>query len=364
MPAKKHTAKPREVHVYVGTRKGGFRFRSDLKRKRWQIDGPFFSSWEVTQLSRDPHTGHLWSALHSAWWGRDLQVSRNGGKKWEKSAAGLEFPQERGWNLARIWRVVPSHDGKTRWCGVDPGALFRSEDGGKNWHEVTALSQHPTRERWNPGAAGMMVHTIIPDPDAPRTIYIGISAAGCFRSDDDGANWTPLNKGVRADFLPNKLPDVGQCLHSMVMTPSHTLFQQNHCGVYRSTDRGETWKDISRGLPSRFGFAIAANPQEDNTVYVIPSIDPEHRYTCDRRLGVYRSANGGKSWQLLTRGLPQKNVFTQVLRHGAASDTCDPAGVYFGTTSGELYGSANGGNSWELLQANLPGISCVYTAVV
>ncbi|MFQ5663293.1 MAG: exo-alpha-sialidase [Terriglobia bacterium] len=367
MPAKR-TSRERAVHLYVGTRKGGFLFRSDGRRKTWKVEGPFFAGWEVNHLRRDPRTGHLWAAINTSWWGNDLQVSTNNGRSWRKASAGLGFAPDRGLTLKRIWHVAPDRNARpeTLWCGVDPGALFRSDDAGKNWYEVKGLNQHPSRERWQPGGGGMMVHAIIPDPARPQRIYVGISAAGCFRSDDDGQSWQPLNRGVLADFLPNKFPAVGQCVHRMVLSPANPdwLFQQNHCGVYRSRDAAENWEDVSDGLPSRFGFPMAVHPHEPETLYVVPEISPEYRYVCDARLRVYRSRTGGRSWQRLTRGLPQERVYTAVLRHATATDACDQAGVYLGTTGGEIFYSRNQGDSWQLLQAHLPSILSLEAALV
>ena len=361
-------SRAREVRVYLGTRKGGFVLRSDEKRKNWRVEGPFFPGVETNHLMRDPRTGKLWAVVNSWWFGSDVQFSTDNGKRWTKAAAGISFPPDRKLSVARIWRVEADRESRpeTLWCGVDPGALFRTDDAGKNWYELTGLAQHPTREKWTPGAAGMMVHAISPDPGRLDRIYVGISAAGCFRSDDDGKTWTPCNKGVRADFLPNKLPDVGQCLHRMVMSPKNPdwLFQQNHCGVYRSRNDAEKWTDVSKGLPSRFGFAMAAHPHEAETIYVTPHISAEQRYVCGGKLGVYRSRNGGSSWQELKKGLPTRNCYVVVLRHGMATDGCDAAGVYVGTAGGTLFASRNEGNSWEVAADHLPPILSVETAVV
>jgi len=359
MPKTK-TSRRKEVRLLVGTRKGGFLLRSDRRRKSWKIEGPFFGGWEVNHLQRDPRTGRLWAAINTSWWGNDLQASTNNGKSWKKASHGLGFAADRGLKLNRIWYVAPDRDARpeTLWCGVDPGCLFRTDDAGKNWHEVEGLNQHASREKWGPGGGGLMVHHILPDPSRPQRIYAGISVAGCFRSDDDGTTWHPLNKNVRADFLPKKFPPVGQCVHAMVMSPANPdwLFQQNHCGVYRSRDAAQNWEDISKGLPSRFGFSLAIHPHEAQTIYVVPEVSPEYRYVCDGRLGVYRSRNGGQTWQRLARGLPQEHVYTQVLRHATATDTCDDAGVYLGTTGGEIFFSRNAGDSWELLRAHLPPV--------
>ena len=351
----------------VGTQKGGFLFRSDLRRKNWKIEGPFFAGWEVNHLVRDPRTGHLWAAINTSWWGNDLQVSTNGGKSWKKSCQGLEFSANRGLTLNRIWHVVPDRPSRTDtlWCGVDPGALFRSDDGGKTWFEVESLTRHSSREHWFPGGGGMMVHSILPDPSNSERIYVAISAAGSFRSDDDGRTWQARNRGVRADFLPKPFPEVGQCVHHMVMSPAHPewLFQQNHCGVYRTRNAAEAWDDTSEGLPSRFGFPMAIHPHEPETLFVVPEIGPEHRYVCKGRLTVWRSRNGGKAWKKLTRGLPQQHAYTQGLRHASGTDTCDDPAIYMGTTSGELYYSPDNGDSWKLLHANLSRIFSVETAV-
>lgn len=350
--------KQKGVRVLVGTRKGGFVISSDLRRKTWKVEGPHFAGSEVTHLTCDPRSGKLWAAVNSAWWGPDLQVSANGGKRWNKAVSGVEFAADRGLKLNRIWQVVPDRASRpdTLWCGVDPGVLFRTDDGGKSWQEIRSLTEHATRDKFRPGGGGLMVHAIIPDPSRPNRVYIGISVAGCFRSDDDGATWTPMNKNVRADFQPEKFPEVGVCVHRMVMSPQNPdwLFQQNHCGVYASRNGAEKWTDVSKGLPSRFGFPMTITGPE--TIFVVPTIGPQERYCCNGRLGVFRSKDGGKSWQELRRGLPQRNVYSLVLRHCLASDACESSGVYVGTSTGEIFYSRNNGDSWELLAGNLPPI--------
>ena len=368
MPRLKKAKRRKEVHLLVGTRKGAFLFRSGRQRNAWRVEGPFHAGWEVNHLLRDPRSGHLWATMNTLWWGHDLQVSRNGGRKWEKASAGLGFDKGRGLDLKRIWLVAVDRASRpdTLWCGVDPGALFRSNDGGKSWFEVEGLNCHASREKWGPGGGGMMVHHIVPDPSRPERLYVGISVAGCFRSDDDGKTWQPMNKGVLADFQPQKFPEVGQCVHSLVMSPANPdhLFQQNHCGVYRTTDAAQTWTDLSDGLPSRFGFPMVIHPHAPETIFVVPEVSPEHRYVCDGRLGVYRSRDAGGSWKLLKRGLPQKHVYTQVLRHSMAIDSCDEPGVYVGTTGGEIFYSRDAGNSWELLQSHLPPVISLEAALV
>ena len=372
MARKAKRSRPRKIHVLVGTQKGGFRFTSDLRRRTWKVEGPFHPGWEVNHLMRDPRSGHLWAAINTSWWGNDLQVSRNGGKKWEKASSGLGFSPDRGLNLERIWYIAPDRASRsgTLWCGAAPGALFRTDDGGRNWYEVKGLTQHSSRDQWQPGAGGMMVHGIFPHPADVDVIYATLSVAGCFRSDDDGKTWQPRNRGVRADFAPKPFPEVGQCVHRLVMSPANPdrLYQQNHCGVYRSMDGGAKWEDISKGLPSRFGFPMAVlpnpKPEKKETLFVIPQVSDQFRYVCGGRLGVWRSKNGGDTWKRLTRGLPQQHVYTQVMRHALVADQCEKPGVYFGTTSGELYYSLDQGDSWKLLHAHLARILSVETAVV
>jgi photosystem II stability/assembly factor-like uncharacterized protein len=354
----------KEVQVLVGTKKGGFLLRSDLKRKNWEVDGPFFAGSEVTFLYRHPLTGHLWCCMQNGWFGPDLQISRDKGKTWKKSNAGIEFAPERKLNLARVWKVTADRESRpdVMWVGVDPGTLFRSDNGGKDWFEVRGLSEHPSHEKWTPGGGGMMVHSIIPDKFNPKRIYIGVSVGGFYRSDDDGNTWHPLNKNVLADFAPQKYPEFGQCVHCVVASPANAnvLYQQNHCGVYSTTDGGENWNDLCKGLPSRFGFPMAISKDGEDAVYVIPEDSPERRYVVGGQLTVYGTTNGGKKWQKLTKGLPQKHAYVQVLRHGM--DTDSQSGVYFGTTNGDLYFSRNGGAKWEVLQDNLPPILSVHVA--
>ena len=364
----KRGSRPHQVILLVGTRKGAFVFRSDLRRRNWTIDGPQFTGVEINHVTRDARTGWLWAATNSSWFGSQVQVSTNGGKKWQPSSKGIGFEKSRGLMLNRVWHVVPDRESRpeTLWCGVDPGALFRSDDRGRTWDEVRTLTDHPTRKNWQPGGGGMCTHTILVDPRRPRRMYVAISAAGCFRTDDDGATWRPMNKGVRADFIPNKFPEVGQCVHRMGFSPANTevLFQQNHCGVYRSDNRGESWTDISKGLPSRFGFPIVVHPHDTQTIYVLPENGAEARYVCGGKFVVYRSRNGGRSWLKLTKGLPQKNCFANVLRHAATADACDDAGIYVGTGSGEIFYSRNAGNAWDVLASRLPTILSLEAAVV
>jgi photosystem II stability/assembly factor-like uncharacterized protein len=359
---------PHEVRLYVGTRKGAFLFRTDAKRRNWTMDGPFFGGREVNYFGLDRRTGKLWCACTSAWWGTDLQVSENNGDTWTAGSAGIEFSRDRGLNLNRIWRVVPDRESRPEvlWCGADPGALFRSDNGGRDWYEVAGLTQHPSRGKWVPGGGGLMIHCILPDPTQLHRVWVGISVAGCFRSDDDGQTWHPMNKGVLSDFQPEKFPEVGQCVHSMHLGAGQSgyLFQQNHCGVYRSRDGGATWDDISEGLPSRFGFASAIHPYDAETMYVVPQVSSEERYVCGGALNVFRTKDGGKTWERLTNGLPQDRVYTQVFRHGATCDAFDDVGVYLGTIGGALFFSTDGGDSWQVLAGHLPPVLSVEAVTI
>lgn len=359
MPVKKSRREPC-VRLLVGTRKGAFIISSDRRRRQWTIDGPFFKGWEVHHLNHDPRSGRLYAAISTTWWGNDLRVSSDWGRRWQKSARGLNFAPKAGLSVNRIWNITPGRASEPGvvYAGVDPGALFRSENDGREWYEIKSLTEHPTRKRWQPGAGGLCLHTILLDPDHANRIYVAISAAGCFRSDDNGRTWQPMNRGVRTDFQPDKFPDVGQCVHKMVMDPnrSEVLYQQNHCGVYRSDTAGVKWRDISRGLPSRFGFPIATHPHESGTIFVVPETGADFRFVPEGRFSVWRSSNGGRTWQRLTRGLPQEHAYVHCFREAMATDRAEEPAIYLGTGSGEIFYSRDAGEHWELLHAHLPAV--------
>ena len=353
------------VSLWVGTRKGAFVFRSQDRRK-WEMEGPFFRGWEVNHISQDPRDPkRLYAAVNSAWFGPHIHASTNGGKTWKLAEKGLELKSIEGAKLARVWHIEPgaSDDPKAVYAGIDPGVLFRSEDWGQSWAEVTSLNNHATRERWGPGAGGMCLHSI--RCLGGGRMVVAISAAGTFRTSDGGQTWEPHNAGVRADFLPKKYPEVGQCVHKLLTHPANpeALYQQNHCGVYRGTFSGKKWTDISRGLPSRFGFALAVPAAEPETLFTIPMEGPEFRCNLKGKLQVARSRDGGRSWTLLDKGLPQENAFLTVLRESMTSDAYAPAGVYFGTSNGQLFYTRDAGDRWQLLAGYLPPVYSVSVAV-
>ena len=352
------------VHLLIGTRKGGFIATSDAGRREWSLQGPFLKGHEVNHVAH-VGGGRFVMAGKSAWWGPALQISDDAGRTWRETGA-IRFGEGRGHSVERIWFVKadPRVQGRL-YAGVDPGALFVSDDRGDSWREVPSLTDHPTRAKWSPGAGGLMVHSIAFDPSRPARLTVGVSAAGVFRSDDGGASWAPRNAGVRADFLPEREPLVGQCVHHLEMHPQRpdVLYQQNHCGVYRSDNGGDTWTDISSGLPSRFGFPFAALPRDGNTVFVIPEESDQVRTTANGALGIFRSRDCGVSWEPLTEGLPQTAAYSNVMRMAMTVDTLESAGVYVGTQGGQILASRDGGDRWSVLFNWLPPIYSLETVV-
>jgi photosystem II stability/assembly factor-like uncharacterized protein len=350
------------VVVLVGTRKGLFVLESDDARHRWELAGPLLEGWSVYHAILDGRDGLVHACTNHEVYGATVHRSADLGKSWER-AEDLGLPEESELKLERTWHIEPGREGEaaTLWLGAAPGALFRSSDRGEHWEAVTSVLAHPTRERWNPGAGGMCCHSIQLVPDDVDRLYIGISAAGVFRSDDGGATWSPANSGTAADFLPDPYPEVGQCVHKLLLHPTapDRLWQQNHCGVYRSDDGGDLWERLDgNGLPSGFGFALALDPGNPDRAYVIPEEGAEFRVTSGGRLGVYMTADAGASWSLLSRGLPER-AWTGVLREGLASDALDPFGIYFGTQSGSVFASADEGGSWNEIARQLPPVLSV-----
>ncbi len=363
-------AKPKKgsVVVLVGTRKGAFVLRSDARRRNWALEGPHFAGSHIHHFIHDPRDGTLFATVNNDWFGPDLHYSRNWGKTWEKTKEGIRYAVDSGLDVKRVWHIRPGRSSEPGvvYAGVDPAGLFQSNDGGATWEEVRGLNRHATREKWTPGAGGLICHTIILDPSKPKRMFVAISAAGVFRSDDGGQSWIHRNKNTRAEFLPNKLPEVGQCVHKLVLAPgsSDLLYQQNHCGVYRSETAGDEWTEITRGLPSDFGFPIAVHPRNPKMIWVLPLIGAENRVCPNGCLAVYRSSNGGDTWQKQVHGLPGKNTHLTILREAMSTDTCDPAGIYFGTETGQLFYTRDEGKQWHLLNNLLPPILSVEAAVI
>jgi hypothetical protein len=351
--------------LLAGTKKGLLLFTS-TGRKRWQLHGPFVTGKEIHHAVYDERNGRIFATSNDAWFGSQIVWSDNLGKTWKTAKKSPAFAAGSGLKLDRIWHIEPgcASEPKTIFAGVAPAALFRSDDTGVTWKEVTTLSQHPTRSRWHPGAGGLCLHSIAVDPADAQRMFVGISAVGVFRTTDGGKTWHTANRGTRAGFLPVKKPEFGQCVHKLLMprADSSLLFQQNHCGVYRSENSGESWTEITRGLPSDFGFPLGIHPREARTIYTLPLVGAEFRCVPEGKLRVFRSRNGGRKWNALTRGLPQEKVFVSVMREGMATDRRDPAGVYFGTNTGKIFASRDEGDSWDTLADNLPPVYSVETA--
>jgi len=348
--------------LLAGTKKGLFIFTT-TNRETWQPHGPFLKGKEVHHAIRDPRTGRIFATSNDAWFGSEIVYSDDLGETWTSAKQSPTFAEDSGLKLEGIWHIEPglAATPDVLYAGVAPAALFKSVDAGETWSEVTELSGHPTRSRWHPGAGGLCLHSIQLDPVNARRMFIAISAVGVFRTDDGGANWKPVNRGTRADFLPENKPEFGQCVHKMLMAPGRPelLFQQNHCGVYRSADAGESWEEITAGLPSDFGFPLAVHPRDAETIYVLPLQGAEFRCPPEGKLRVFRSRDGGRNWEALTKGLPQEQAFPGILREGMATDKADPAGVYFGTNTGKIFASRDEGDSWHVLAENLPPVSSV-----
>lgn len=359
-----------DVILLVGTLKGAFVLRAAAARAGWRVWGPYLPGRSIYALAYDGRAGRrrVWAGAASMHWGAVLVSSDDWGRTWnEPTEANVKFPGESGLALKQIWQIVPggADEPGALFCGVEPAALFRSTDAGATWTIVRGLLEHPHRERWTPGGGGLCLHTIVPDPTCAGRIWIAISTGGVYRTDDDGRTWLARNKGVRAEFLPDKYPEFGQCVHKIVQHPArpNTLFLQNHWGLYRSDDAADSWSDVARGVPSDFGFPMAVHPHRPDTVYVIPLESDQFRCPPEAKLRVYRTDNGGRSWRALTRGLPQARSYDVVLRDALAADTLEPAGIYFGTRNGKLFASRNGGDSWRLVADGLPPIVCVRALV-
>lgn len=380
---------PNKVLVMVGTRKGGLIFSSDQGRSEWQTSNLHFKSWNVMDIKLDTRDQRLHAAVVHDVFGPSTHYSDDLGANWHQAEHVPEFPRaslskrplgtpeevrEEETALAtqekiiKVWTITPGRESEPEvlYAGIEPGALFISRDRGISWTINEPLYDHPHRPDWFPGAGGLGLHTIIPDPGNPNRMYVAVSTGGCYRTDDGGKSWIPRNKNVRADFLPDKLPEYGQCVHSMAMHPSQpkVLYQQNHCGIYRTDNAGDDWIDIGDGkLPSRFGFPIVVHPHEPKTIYVALEESDTYRMSVEGKFAIWCSRNGGDSWQKLTRGLPER-AYLVVLRQAMAADTYEDAGIYVGTSTGQLFFSRNSGDDWELLFDYLPPILSVNVAVV
>jgi hypothetical protein len=371
MPNVQHISpKPGDALVLVGTMKGAFILRADAGRRAWDVGGPYFPGQAVYALAFDTRNGRhrLWAGPTSMHWGGMLHSSDDFGRTWTNPVvANVKFPQGTDATLKQIWQIAPGRASEpdTLYCGVEPAALFVSRDAGTTWSLVEGLWNHPQRPKWQPGGGGLCLHTVLLDPERDGTIRVAISTAGMYVTEDGGSTWRPSNNGVRAQFLPDKYPEFGQCVHKVVQSKRRPerMFLQNHWGLYRSDDRGETWTDIANGVPSDFGFPIALHPANDDTAWIVPLESDAFRCTPEGKLRVYRTRDAGARWDALTSGLPQDGAFETVLRDGMAVDALSPTGVYFGTRSGKVFGSSNEGNNWSLLTDGLPPVIAVKTAV-
>ncbi len=355
-----------KVLILVGTKKGAFIVEGTAKRDSWRLRGPYCESWPMNHVVADPVTETIYGGGGNEWFGPAVWKSLDLGMSWTHSSSGLAY-QTGDTPIKSVWSVAPSANGL--YAGVEPAGLFRSDDAGESWQHVAGLREHPSRPDWQPGGGGLILHSLIPHPSDETQLWIAISSAGVFHTADGGKTWEPRNRGTRADFLPPELryPEYGQCVHCLVMASglSDRLYQQNHCGMYRSDDGGRSWDSIEAGLPSSFGFPAAVHPRDPDTLYLLPlNGDSAGRYVPDAKTAVWRTRDRGDSWEALREGLPQENAFFGVLRQAMATDRLAPAGVYFGTNTGELFASADEGDSWRCITRYLPPIYSVETLVV
>jgi hypothetical protein len=386
------------VRVLVGTRKGAFVLEADGQRKKWNVSGPHFAGWEIYHVKGSPaDPERLFASQTSGWFGQIIQRSDDGGKTWHQPGTPPGEPtktpdgmpkgesnkfvydaspetgkaltthqwydgSQRPWEFKRVWHLEPSlTDPDTVYAGVEDAALFRSTDGGQNWKELPGLRGHGTGPQWQPGAGGLCLHTIIQDPKDPKRIFVAISSAGAFRTDDGGTTWKPINRGLRSQYIPDPEAEIGHCVHRIALHPSrpNVLFMQKHWDVLRSDDAGDSWKEVSGNLPSDFGFVIDVNANEPETIYVVPIKSDSEHFPPDGKLRVYRSRSGGNEWEALTSGLPQRDCYVNVLRDAMAVDSLDKCGVYFGTTGGQVYASADAGDTWAPIVRDLPPVLSV-----
>ena len=385
------------VRVLAGTRKGAFVLESDGKRQNWSVSGPFFAGWEIYHMKGSPaDPNRIYASQSSSWFGQVIQRSDDGGKTWHQPGTpageattgpggmpkgesnkfvydtspatgkpltthqwydGTQHP----WEFKRVWHLEPSMtDPDTCYAGVEDAAMFRTTDGGKSWHELAGL-RDAQGAKWSQGAGGLGLHTIVLDESNPNRIFIAISAAGAFRTDDGGATWKTINNGLRSQFIPDPNAEVGHCVHHVAMHPERpdVLYMQKHWDVMRSDNAGDQWTEVSGNLPTDFGFVIDVHAHEPETIYVVPIKSDSEHFPIDGKLQVFRSRTGGNEWEGLSKGLPQKNCYVDVLRDAMSVDKLDDCGVYFGTTGGQVYVSPDGGDSWSAIVSTLPPVLSV-----
>jgi photosystem II stability/assembly factor-like uncharacterized protein len=391
------------VRVLAGTRKGLFILTADGARKNWEVSGPHFAGWEIYHAKGSPvDSKRIYVSQTSGWFGQVIQRSDDGGKTWfqpgtppgegttgpggmpkgesnkfvydtsKETGASLTTHQwydgtQHPWEFKRVWHLEPSlSEPDTVLAGVEDAALFRSKDGGKTWHELAGLRGHGTGPKWQPGAGGMCLHTIIQDAKNPKRIYIAISAAGAFRTDDDGKTWKPINRGLKSQYIPDPNAEVGHCVHHVALHPAKpdVLFMQKHWDVMRSDDAGDQWHEVSGNLPTDFGFVIDVHAHQPETIYVAPIKSDGEHYVPDGKLRIYRSKSGGNEWEALTNGLPQKDCYVNILRDAMSVDTLDSCGIYFGTTGGQVYCSPDAGETWAPIVRDLPAVLSVEAQVI
>jgi photosystem II stability/assembly factor-like uncharacterized protein len=387
-----------KVRVLVGTHKGAFVLTSDGKREKWDVSGPHFAGWELYHLKGSPvDPNRIYASQTSGWFGQIIQRSDDGGKTWIQPGTppGEQNPQqgpqkgesnkfvydtapEKGgkpltthqwydgtqhpWEFKRVWHIEPSlTDADTVYAGVEDAAIFKSTNGGKNWEELPGLRGHGTGPKWQPGAGGLCLHSIVLDRKDPKRMYIAISAAGAFRTDDGGKSWKPINKGLKSPYIPDPNAEVGHCVHHIAAHPSrpNVLFMQKHWDVMRSDDAGDSWHEVSGNLPTDFGFVIDVHAHEPETIYVVPIKSDGEHFPPEGKLRVYRSRTGGNEWEPLTKGLPQSDCYVNILRDAMAVDSLDKCGIYFGTTGGQVYASHDAGDNWAPIVQNLPAVFSV-----
>jgi photosystem II stability/assembly factor-like uncharacterized protein len=363
-----------KVRVLVGTRKGAFVLTSDGKREKWDVSGPHFAGWEIYHLKGSPaDPDRLYASQSSGWFGQQIQRSKDGGATWEPVGNKFVYDGVPGthqwydgtphpWEFKRVWHLEPSlSDPDKVYAGVEDAALFESSDAGQTWNELSGLRGHGTGPHWAPGAGGMCLHTVVIDPSNPQRMYIAISAAGAFRTDDAGKSWRPINHGLHSQHIPDPDAEVGHCVHRIAIHGSRpdTLFMQKHWDVMRSDNAGDSWQEVSGNLPTDFGFVIDVHAHEPETIYVVPIKSDSEHFPIEGKLSVYRSRSGGNEWERLTKGLPQKDCYVNVLRDAMAVDSLEKCGVYFGTTGGQVYASADAGDDWAPIVHDLPAVLSV-----